>query len=48
MLERELPGELENSVIKGGIDLAEVGVVNVERIRHRKIRVVENVESLEA
>ena len=48
MLERELPRELENSVIKGAIDLTEVGVVDVERIRHRKISVVEDIESLEA
>ena len=48
MLERKLPRELKNSRVEGRIDLAEVSVVDIEIIRHREIRVVENVESLKA
>ena len=43
-LEREFPGELENSRIKRRVDLAEIGVVDVKRVRHREVGVVENVE----
>ena len=43
-LERELPRKLKNSWIESGVDLAKVGVVEIERVRHREIGVVENVE----
>ena len=43
-LEGELPRKLKDSLIERGVDLAKVGVVDVKRIRHREIGVVEDVE----
>ena len=47
-LERELPRKLKNAWIECGVDLAEIRVVDVERIRHLEVRVIENVESFKS
>jgi hypothetical protein len=46
-LERELPRELKNAWIEGGVNLAEVRAIYVERIRHLEVRVIENIERFE-
>src|SRR5687768_1891036 len=46
VLERELPRKLKDAWIECGVDPAKVGGVDVQRIRHGEIGVVENVERL--
>ncbi len=45
-LERELPRDLNDSVIERAVDLPKVRRVYVERVRYREVRVVEDIESL--
>ena len=47
-LERKLPRKLQNAWVKCCVDLAEIGVVDVQRIRHLEISVIEDVECFEA
>lgn len=47
VLESELPGQLDNAIVERAVDLTEVGIVDIQRVRNREVRMIENVERLE-